>query len=419
MKNNIFEPKIECANMSIIRSLQLKKFNKILNNCKKSKLYSKANLPKKINTLQEISKIPFTTKEMLRKSYPYDSLCVSKDKVIEIHTSSGTSGNPTIMFLTKKDLEISNKVLARTWFCNGVRKEDIFMMMGDYGLFTGGLLNHYALIYLGAMVIPIGVSSSEKQIKFLKDFKVTSMAGIAGHYFRIIEKMKEMKIKSRDLNLRIAIAAGEPYSEETRKYFEKEFNCKFMDQYGLAEINTGLAGECKHKCGLHLPHDYIYPEIIDPNTKEVLKDGEIGELILTTLDREANPLLRYRTGDVTSMNHEKCKCGRTNPRIDRIKGRIDDVIFVKGIKLYPNFLESILWEMKRMIKPETWALKIEKKRGLDELTLFIKPSGKRKESIKKKLKEKLKEKIGIRFNISFNANNDSVHKIKRMMDERK
>ena len=419
MKNNIFEPKIECANMSIIRSLQLKKFNKILNNCKKSKLYSKANLPKKINTLQEISKIPFTTKEMLRKSYPYDSLCVSKDKVIEIHTSSGTSGNPTIMFLTKKDLEISNKVLARTWFCNGVRKEDIFMMMGDYGLFTGGLLNHYALIYLGAMVIPIGVSSSEKQIKFLKDFKVTSMAGIAGHYFRIIEKMKEMKIKSRDLNLRIAIAAGEPYSEETRKYFEKEFNCKFMDQYGLAEINTGLAGECEHRCGLHLPHDYVYPEIIDPNTEKVLKDGEIGELVLTTLDREANPLLRYRTGDITSINHEKCKCGRTTPRIGRINGRIDNVIFVKGIKLYPNFLESILWEMKRMIKPETWALKIEKKRGLDELTLFIKPSGKRKESIKKKLKEKLKEKIGIRFNISFNANNDSVHKIKRMMDERK
>ena len=234
MKNNILEPKIECADKNFIRNLQLKKFNKILSNCKKSKLYSKANLPKKINTLQEISKIPFTTKEMLRKSYPYDSLCVGKDKVIEIHTSSGTSGNPTIMFLTKKDLEISNKVLARTWFCNGVRKEDIFMMMGDYGLFTGGLLNHYALIYLGAMVIPVGVSSSEKQIKFLKDFKVTSMAGIAGHYFRIIEKMKEMKIKSRDLNLRIAIAAGEPYSEETRKYFEKEFNCKFMDQYGLA-----------------------------------------------------------------------------------------------------------------------------------------------------------------------------------------
>jgi phenylacetate-CoA ligase len=169
MKNNaIFEPKIECTNKKAIQKIQLKKFNNILNICKKSNLYSKINLPKKINNLEEVREIPFTTKQMLRNSYPYGSLCVDKNRVIEIHTSSGTTGNPTIMFLTKKDLETSNKVLARTWFCNGVRKEDIFMMMGDYGLFTGGLLNHYALIYIGTMVIPIGVSSSEKQITFLR-----------------------------------------------------------------------------------------------------------------------------------------------------------------------------------------------------------------------------------------------------------
>lgn len=418
MKSSILEPMIECADKDFVRNLQLKKFNKILNICKKSDLYAKIKIPKKTSNLEEVKKIPFTTKEMLRDSYPYGSLCVDKNKVIEIHTSSGTTGNPTIMFLTKKDLEISNKVLARTWFCNGIRKEDIFMMMGDYGLFTGGLLNHYALIYFGAMMIPIGVSSSEKQIKFLKDFKVTAMAGIVGHYFRIIKKLKDMKIKSRDLNLRIAIAAGEPYSEETRKYFEKKFNCKFMDQYGLAEINTGLAGECGYRCGLHIPHDYVYPEIIDPDTREVLKDNEEGELVLTTLDREANPILRYRTGDITSINHKKCKCGRTTPRIDRIKGRIDNIIFVKGIKLYPNFLESVLWEMKRMIKPETWALKIGRNNGLDELTLFVEPTGRGKEKIKKALEEKLKEKMGVRFNISFDIKNSSVHKTKRIMDER-
>lgn len=419
MKNNaIFEPKLECADKKTIQKIQLKKFNKVLSICRKSSLYSKINLPKKINNLKEVRKIPFTTKQMLRNSYPYGSLCVDKNRVIEIHTSSGTTGNPTIMFLTKKDLEISNKVLARTWFCNGIRKEDIFMMMGDYGLFTGGLLNHYALTYIGTMVIPIGVSSSEKQIIFLKDFKVTATAGIASHYFRIIEKMKEMGIKAKDLNLRIAVAAGEPYSEKTRKYFEKEFNCKFMDQYGLAEINTGLAGECEYRCGLHIPHDYVYPEIIDPKTGEVLEDGEVGELVLTTLDREANPVIRYRTGDITSINHEKCKCGRTTPRIDRIKGRVDDIVFVKGIKLYPNFLESVLWEMKRIIKPETWSLKIERKKGLDELTLFIKPNGKKEGKIKEKLKAKLKERIGIRFNISFNAINNEGHKTKRVIDKR-
>lgn len=418
MKNNtIYEPKIECANKKAIQKIQLRKFNNILAICKKSPLYSKIKLPKKISDLREIKKLPFTTKKMLRDSFPYGSLCVDKNKVIEIHTSSGTTGNPTIMFLTKNDLEKSNNVLARTWFCNGIRKEDIFMMMGDYGLFTGGLLNHYALTHIGAMVIPVGVSSSEKQISFLKDFKVTATAGIVSHYFRIIEKMKEMKVKVKDLNLKIAIAAGEPYSEKTRKYFEKEFNCEFMDQYGLAEINTGLAGECKYKCGLHIPNDYVYPEIINPKTGEVLEDGEIGELVLTTLDREANPVIRYRTGDLTSITHEKCKCGRTTPRIDRIKGRIDDVIFVKGIKLYPIFLESVLWEMKRIIKPETWSLKIKRKKGLDELTLFIKPRIK-KEDIKDKLKEELKERIGIKFNISFNVHSNIAHKTKRITDER-
>ena len=419
MKNNtIFEPKIECTNKKAIQKIQLQKFNNILNICKRSNLYSKVNLPKKINNLEEIRKIPFTTKQMLRNSYPYGSLCVDKNKVTEIHTSSGTTGKPTIMFLTEKDLEMSNKVLARTWFCNGVRKKDIFLMMGDYGLFTGGLLNHYALVHIGSMVIPIGVLSSEKQITFLKDFKVTATAGIASHYFRIIEKMKEMRIKAKDLNLKIAIAAGEPYSEETRRYFEKEFNCKFRDQYGLAEINTGLAGECEYKCGLHIPHDYVYSEIIDPKTGEVLEDCEIGELVLTTLDREANPVIRYKTGDITSINHEKCKCGRTTPRIDRIKGRVDDIVFVKGIKLYPNFLESVLWEMERIIKPETWSLKIEREKGLDDLTLFVKPNGKIKEKIKEKLKEKLKERIGIKFNISFNAISAGGHKTKRIIDKR-
>jgi len=170
---------------------------------------------------------------------------------------------------------------------------------------------------------------------------------------------------------------------------------------------------------LHIPHDYVYPEIINTDTDDVLGDGKLGELVLTTLDREANPLLRYRTGDITSISHEKCKCGRTTPRIDRIKGRIDDVIFVKGIKLYPNFLESILWEMKKVIKPETWKLKIERKNGLDELTLFVRPALKGGGNIKKVLEGKLKEKIGMGFNISFDVKDEPTHKVKRIIDKRR
>ncbi|MEK6889087.1 MAG: AMP-binding protein [Nanoarchaeota archaeon] len=418
MVNKIYEPKIECADRKEIEKIQIKKFNKILKLCKKSELYKKVQLPSKILSLEEIKNIPLTTKDQLRNCYPYGSLTLPLPEVIEVHTSSGTTGNPVPIFLTKRDLETSNKVLARTWFCNGIRKEDIFMMMGDYGLFTGGLLNHYALTYLGAMVIPMGVSSTGKQIKFLKDFKVTSMAGIASHYFRILEKFRELKINPKELNLRVAIAAGEPYSEETRAHFENGFNCKFMDQYGLAEINTGLAGECTYKCGLHIPWDYVYPEIINQDTQEVLPEGEIGELVLTTLNREANPVIRYRTGDITSITYKKCKCGRTTPRISRIIGRVDDILFVKGIKLYPSAIESTLWKLKDLINPEGWKLKIERIKGIDELTLIIEPKSFNKET-EYNVACKLKEELGIRFNVCLERNCFSDHKLKRIIDLRK
>lgn len=418
MINKIYEPKIECANRKEIERIQIKKFNKILELCKKSKLYKNVRLPLRISSTKEINQIPLTTKDQLRNFYPYGSLTVPLSEIIEVHTSSGTTGNPVLIFLTKRDLEISNQVLARTWFCNGIRKEDIFMMMGDYGLFTGGLLNHYALTHLGTLVIPMGVSSSEKQVKFLKDFEVTGMAGIASHYFRILEKFKEWKINPKKLNLKIAIAAGEPYSEETRAHFEKGFRCKFMDQYGLAEINTGLAGECEYKCGLHVPWDYVYPEIIDPNTKEILAEGEVGELILTTLDREANPVIRYRTGDITSITYKKCKCGRTTPRISRIKGRVDDVLFVKGIKLYPSAIESVLCGMNDLVNPEGWRLKIERIKGIDELTLMIEPKTSNK-STEEKIILRLREELGIRFNICLEKNCFSNHKLKRIIDLRK
>jgi phenylacetate-CoA ligase len=418
MKDKFYEPKIECIKKDKIEKVQISKFNKLLKICKKSELYKKVQLPSKIFSLEEIKNIPFTTKDQLRNCYPYGSLTLPLSEVIEVHTSSGTTGNPVPIFLTKKDLETSNKVLARTWFCNGIRKEDIFMMMGDYGLFTGGLLNHYALTYLGAMVIPMGVSSTEKQIKFLRDFKVTSMAGIASHYFRILEKFKELKVNSKELNLKIAIAAGEPYSEETRAHFEKRFGCKFMDQYGLAEINTGLAGECKYKCGLHVPWDYVYPEVINPDTEEILPEGEMGELVLTTLDREANPVIRYRTGDITSITYKKCKCGRTTPRISRIKGRVDDILFVKGIKLYPSAIESVLWGMKDLVNPEGWRLKIERIKGIEELTLMVEPKSFNNET-QNKIAYKLKEKLGIRFNICLEKNCFPDHKLKRIIDLRK
>jgi phenylacetate-CoA ligase len=324
------------------------------------------------NSLDEFSKkIPFTTKEDLLASELYENLCVPKKELAEVHSSSGTSAKPSYSFLTKKDIQESSKYLARTWYMQGVRKESTFAMLASYGMFSAGLLNHYAIREIGAFIIPVGGSSALKTLDILREFSVDSCAAVASYYPYLIALARENNIRPNDLKLRYIIAGGEPFSENQRCYVEKEFNATMYDQYGLCEINTGLAGECAEKNGLHILADYVYPEIVHPASGEVLGEDHEGELVLTTFHKEASPLVRYRTGDITSISCKPCPCGRTMPRISRIKRRATDTLFYKGIKIEKSYIAKLMEDLRDYLNPYIWQMEINSDTGRDEAVLKI------------------------------------------------
>lgn len=342
-----------------LKELQLRKLQEVLSYVNKnSKFYKNKFKGNKlnINSFDDFVNIPLTSKKELLELSPYENLCVDVSELSEIHFSSGTTAHPIPSFMTCEDLEKSRNFLSRTWYMQGVRDNSIFCMLAYYGLFSAGLLNHYAIQNIGAFVIPAGSSGTEKTISLLKEYNVDITAAVASYYLYIIEKAKSLNLDLKGLNLSKVILGGEPFSEAQRKYIEDELNVEVYDQYGLCEINTGLAGECEYHNGLHILADYAYPEIIDPDTLEVLPEGEVGELVLTTLERKASPLIRYRTGDLTSLTYERCACGRTMPRISRIAKRGSSKIFYKGIKIEKDAFEDYILTLKDIINPMIWQL---------------------------------------------------------------
>ncbi|KKU20734.1 MAG: Phenylacetate-coenzyme A ligase [Candidatus Nomurabacteria bacterium GW2011_GWA1_46_11] len=324
------------------------------------------------NSLDEFSKkIPFTTKEDLLQSELYENLCVPKKNLVEMHSSSGTSAKPVYSFLTKQDIQKSSEYLARTWYMQGVREESLFAMMASYGLFSAGLLNHYAIQQIKSFIIPVGGSSALKTLGILREFSVDSCAAVASYYPYLIAMAKQNNIRLSDLRLRHIIAGGEPFSENQRCYVEKELNAKMYDQYGLCEINTGIAGECAEKNGLHILADYVYPEIVHPASGEVLGENQEGELVLTTFYKQASPLLRYRTGDITSISYASCPCGRTMPRISRIKRRTTDTLFYKGINIEKPYIAKLIEGLQGYLNPYIWQIELNSDAGRDEAVLKI------------------------------------------------
>lgn len=324
------------------------------------------------NSLDEFSKkIPFTTKEDLLRGELYENLCVPKKDLVEVHSSSGTSAKPVYSFLTKQDIQKSSEYLARTWYMQGIREESSFAMLASYGLFSAGLLNHYAIQQIKSFIIPVGGSSALKTLGILREFSVDSCAAVASYYPYLISAAKQNNIRLNDLGLRRIIAGGEPFSEKQRRYVEKELNAIMYDQYGLCEINTGIAGECAEKNGLHILADYVYPEIVNPANGEALGEDQEGELILTTFHKEASPLLRYRTGDITSISYAPCPCGRTMPRISRIKRRVTDTLFYKGIKIEKSYIAKLMEDLREYLNPYIWQLELDSYAGKDEAVLKI------------------------------------------------
>jgi len=321
----------------------IKHLNDTINSARQTKLYAnKLDGVTEINRIEQIQDLPFTSKEDLRKTYPFGGLSIGTEHIVEMHTSSGTTGKPTLSFFSKKDLEESSKALSIAWNNFGISKKSRVQMMMSYGLFSGAALNTYAMQSLGAFVIPAGIQPTIKQIEMLKDFKVDSIVATPSYYLHLYDVMILNDIKISSLNLKIGIAAGEVYTNELKHKIEKLFDIRVFDHYGLCEINTGIIYECK-VCGrMAVIKDYTYVEVIDPDTGKLLPDGSYGELVITSLKKEASPVIRYRTGDISKIITRKSKCINCKGSIviDRIKNRTDSTIFYKGLKLNPSELKD-------------------------------------------------------------------------------
>jgi phenylacetate-CoA ligase len=347
-----WEKDIETMDRDRLAAIQLARFQDTLKKAGKSSyydtLFKKVGLDTdRVDSLDVIGEIPLTTKDDLREHWPYGFLAVSKDELIRMHSSSGTTGRATVIFHTAGDIEKWTNLVARSMYMAGMRKDDVFQNMMSYGLFTGGLGFHYAAEKVGALVIPAGAGNSKRQIQLLRDFETTVIHIIPSYALHLSTVFEEVGVDpSKDTKLRMAFLGAEPHSEKMRRKIEDIYGFKGYNSYGLSEMNgPGVAFECPFQSGLHLWEDQFFVEIIDPRTLKVLPDGEEGELVLTTLVREGMPILRYRTKDLTRIIPGRCECGRTHRRIDRIKGRTDDMMILKGVNIFPIQIEKKLMEI--------------------------------------------------------------------------
>jgi len=360
-----------------IEKLQLLRLKKTLKRVyEKSPFYKKMFKENKLKlsnlkSLKDLPQIPFTRREDLRNNFPYGFLAVPLEKIVRLHTSTGTSGKPKAVFFTQRDIDQSAELIARSIKMTGAKKSDVFQNMMTYGLFTGGLIFHYGAEKIGVLVIPSGAGNTERQLELMRDFKTTIIHITPSYALYLATVIEETGLNPKtDFNLRIAYLGAEPYSEETRRKIEKIFNLNAYNSYGLSEMNgPGVAFECPEKEGMHIWEDNFIVEIIDPASGEILKDGEEGELVLTSINKEAMPILRYRTGDLTFIYPQKCRCGRTHRRISRIKGRVDDMLIVRGVNVFPSEIERVLMSLQGIGR--NYQIILEREKNLDKLTVKV------------------------------------------------
>ena len=364
----------------------------------RKRLKEKGVHPDDIRRLDDVSRLPFTTRDDLKANYPFGLFAVPRERIVRIHTSSGTSGKPKVVGYTHNDLENWINLVARCLYMVGVRSNDTFQNMVSYTLFTGGLGFHYAAERIGAMVVPSGTGNTAKQIEYMLDFGTTAIHCTPSYALRIREVAEEMGVDLAQLPLRIGCFGAEPWSESTRKRLEDAFSIDAFDSYGLSEMNgPGVAFECREKDGLHIWIDHYLVEVIDPETGEVLGEGEKGELVLTPLTKEALPLLRYRTGDLTYLMNDGCACGRTHPRIHRILGRTDDMIVVRGINVFPSQIEHVLMRIPGV--GDHFQIVVSRNGSLDEILVRVEADSQHMDGLRKAVAEELKKELGLRAGV--------------------
>lgn len=354
-KSEYLHPDKECLSHEEIKALQVKRLQATLRHCMNSPFYKKkfeemGIQPEDIKSVDDVRKLPFTTKQDLRETYPFGLASVSLDKCVRLHSSSGTTGNPTVILHTQKDLDEWANAVARCLWMVGLRPSDVFQNSSGYGMFTGGLGFQYGAERLGMLTVPAAAGNTLRQIKFITDFGTTAIHAVPSYVTRIKEVMDQQGVDPRkDTKLKTLVIGAEPHSEEQRKRIEDMMGVKAYNSFGMSEMcGPGVAFECKEQNGLHFWEDYYIVEIVDPETLEPVPDGEIGELVLTTINREAMPLIRYRTRDLTRVLGRTCPCGRNHIRLDRMKGRSDDMMVLRGVNIFPIQIEKILMQFKEL-----------------------------------------------------------------------
>jgi phenylacetate-CoA ligase len=384
--------------------------------------------PESIQKIEDLSRLPFTTKQDLRDNYPFGLFAVPMSEIVRVHASTGTTGKPTVVGYTRSDIATWSEVMARTLTCAGANRNDFIQVAYGYGLFTGGLGLHYGGEKIGASVIPISGGNTVRQVQLMHDFGSTVLACTPSYALFLSEAIEESGIKRDDLKLRVGVFGAEPWTENMRREIEDKLRIKAIDIYGLSEvIGPGVASECLMQNGLHINEDHFYPEIIDPKTLEILPAGSTGELVFTTLTKEGLPLIRYRTRDLTRLNYERCTCGRTLVRMDKCLGRSDDMLIIRGVNLFPSQVESVLLEI-REIKPH-YLLIVERNNNLDSLELkveveedFFQDKISELQSLRQKIQTALESAIGLTLKVTLvepKTIERSEGKSKRVIDNRK
>ncbi len=358
--------------------------------------------PNDIHSLADFQKLPFTTKQDLRDNYPFGMFAVPMDNVVRIHASSGTTGQPTVVGYTARDINTWSELMARALTAGGAGRRDIIHNAYGYGLFTGGLGVHYGAEKLGASVIPVSGGNTKRQIIIMRDFGPTILTSTPSYALHLAEEAEEMGVSFEKLKFKYGIFGAEPWSEQMRQEIERKLHLKAVDIYGLSEVmGPGVAVECHEaQNGLHIFEDHFIPEIIDPATGKVLPYGETGELVFTSITKEAFPIIRYRTRDITSLNPEPCICGRTLVRMKKVSGRTDDMLIIRGVNVFPSQIESVLMEIEG-IEPH-YQLVVDREDNLDTLTVHVEISErsfsdevKVLQGLERKISHSIKEYLGV------------------------
>ncbi|HQH24514.1 MAG TPA: phenylacetate--CoA ligase [Bacteroidales bacterium] len=434
MNTNIWNRHFECMERDDLRYNQERRLRETVERVYFNVPYYRHKMqeaglgPESVNTLEDLRKLPFTTKDDLRDNYPFGLFAVPMSEIVRLHASSGTTGKPTVVGYTRNDIATWSEVMARTLACAGAGRDDFIHIAYGYGLFTGGLGLHYGGEKIGASVIPISGGNTTRQLQLMRDLGSTILACTPSYALFLAEAIQENGVNRSDLKLKAGVLGAEPWTENMRKEIEKKLEIKAIDIYGLSEvIGPGVASECMVQNGLHVNEDHFYPEIIDPDTLEVLPEGAMGELVFTTITKEGLPLIRYRTRDLTRLNYEKCECGRTFVRMEKCLGRSDDMLIVRGVNLFPSQIETVLLEMKE-IKPH-YLIIVDRIHNLDTLELqvevdeeFFQDKISQLQIIRGRLQDRLENAIGLSIKVTLvepKTIERSEGKSQRVIDRRK